>query len=70
MVDVSRIAKDLFLHRGWRFAIAASPLFLAAAVVTSRQEEGATGFLLLLAAGHAVYGVVDFRRERRARKRV
>lgn len=60
-----RWGHDLFFHRGWRYAAVATPVLSGAAVwvVAADQDRGAGIFFLLGAVGHAVYGLVSYRRE-------
>lgn len=68
MTELERFAHDLFFHRGWRWALAGVPVFVAMAIIFGASGEGDIAAILgLIAAGHLVYGWVDLTRERNGR---
>jgi hypothetical protein len=66
-MSIERFARDIFFHRGWRYVAVAAPgwLVMAAVAFFVFREVGAAFFLVAFALGHAIYGVVNWRRERR-----
>jgi hypothetical protein len=68
-VDIGRLGRDIFFHRGWRYVAVASPgwIVMAGVALLLYRDVGAALFFLAFALGHAIYGVVNWRREKRLR---